>query len=234
MDPDSGDARPRKLGYLEDAMHREHGCCVLMVAHLSGSRLLETSMQTCVRAAAQRHPNLRSVIDEQTLSLRELPGYSVQDCQVEFVQADNEEDAWKRVADKETNSRFEVYGSVPLWKVLVVQSAQRDVLMVKFHHCIGDAGSGFVLVNDLLTSYQQLTSSGALQVEPLPALPAADSLCYPAGRSEAHASEAELLLEELVRRRSSWTPVLKYDAVPPTAGHNTSLYRDGTEEFGRT
>merc|ERR1719323_2153699 len=183
-----------------------------------------------VKATAARHPQLRSVIDQATSSYQELDGFVAGEDHYEVIQT-GEPDDWKVIADRESNAAADMYGPKPLWKVFLVKYHDTNVLLVKFHHCIGDGSSGYIITNDILRFYQRLTDTGEIgDVEALPRLASPQGLAFQDGVvPDGEQSALGSLVEDLTRRRCEWRPRLAFDRTVG-GGHNTTLYLDGTEE----
>jgi len=188
--------------------------------------------EEAVKATSSRHPQLRSIIDQDTLSFVELVDFVPGEEHYQVIDTADPE-GWKQVAEQECNLASDMYGASPLWKIILVRTDESNTMLVKFHHCIGDGSSGYILTNDVLRFYHRLEETGEIgNVEPLPPLPCADSLAVaslPGGVSDVEI--ANKLQEEFVRRRCEWTPSAGLPFNRKVGGeHNTTLYRDGSAE----
>jgi len=213
----------RKLGYFEAATANP-GCVVVMVAHLSGDRLQIVALQKAVAATTRRHPILRTklVSSGTEFSLKPTPPpYCVP---AVHVVVDSE---WERVVQEECNSGFCFMDDSPLWKIVLVQGEPRDVLLVKFHHCIADASSGYILINDLLTFHCQSIENNDFDEESVISLPdftCPDELCLPLVDEGC----IQTALDNLRERRESWVPVLPFEPNPPPGNQHNVIFRDGS------
>ena len=117
--------------------------------------------------------------------------------------------------------------TVPLWKIICVRCDDFNVLLVKFHHCIGDGSSGYILTNDVMRFYRQFEEQGYIvDEEQLPQLPSPDEMSFPDGMSDADKIAADELLERFTERRCKWKPSngLPFD-LTVGGGRNSTLYR---------
>jgi hypothetical protein len=149
---------------------------------------------------------------------------------------------WREIVHQECNKTFDLQGTTAYWKIFLIQETDHDVLLVKFHHCIGDASSGYILINDILTFYRDFLlgnkqTVAAKQEEVLPVLPSVNDMSFPAGRTPAEEEAVDQLVVQLQERRRNWLPKLQFshsaDKQPLPDGsirpHNF-LFRDGTQE----
>lgn len=184
-----------------------------------------------VKATAKRHPQLRSIIDER--GFLEIPGFEASDNHYEVLDVESSEES-KAIAEMEGNLSAEMYGPKPLWKIILlrVASEESNVLLVKFHHCIGDGSSGYIITHDVLRFYQSLTENGQLDdIVSLPRLESADKMSFPEGTTADDARVADELYSQFVKRRCEWAPSSGLPFDRKVGGeHNTTLYRDGCQE----
>merc|ERR1711933_153225 len=116
----------------------------------------------------------RSVIDKERLAFVELAGFVPGRDHIEVIDCACANE-WQAIADKESNMDTDMYGPWPLWKIILVRCASEgsgsNMLLVKFHHCIGDGSSGYIITHDILRFYQRLDEHGSLgDIQPLPRL----------------------------------------------------------------
>jgi len=226
---------PRAMGWLEHYMHTVPNCNVIIASHVSGGLMDPAHFQRAVRATSERHPMLRSVINKESLSFVELDGFVPGPEHYEVVDS-TDADEWKAIADKESNKDADMYGPQPLWKIILVRLASEgggsNVLLVKFHHCIGDGSSGYIITHDVLRFCQHLEEHGDLgDIQPLPRLQSADQMSFPDGLGADDMPVVESLFEQFKKRRCEWSPSpgLSFDRKVGGA-HNSTLYRDGSQE----
>jgi hypothetical protein len=160
---------------------------------------------------------------------------------------------WKAAVEEECNIGFDLKGEIPYWKVGLLRCqdpSPHDVLLVKYHHSIGDGSSGYVLINDILRFHEEYLSLTAATTtkgadanaaqslcSSLDRLPAADDLSFPAGRTDEQEVYVEAAVSKLQAKRHNWKPTLPFttrqltndnsDAGP---GRHSMLYADGTVE----
>lgn len=213
-------------------MHAVPKCNVIISSQIEGGRMDAAKFEQAVKATASRHPQLRSIIDKETLGFVELEAFVPGEDHYQVIDTENPEE-WKSVADRECNLAADMYGANPLWKIILVRSGASSVMLVKFHHCIGDGSSGYIITHDILRFYRRLEDTGDVgDVEPLPRLSSADSMAV----SSLHGSPsddgvANQLLEDFTRRRCEWSPSAGLPFDRKVGGeHNTTLYKDGSPE----
>jgi len=194
-----------------------------------------TSFVKAVKATAKRHPQLRSVIDKNAMSFVELDGFVPGEEHYEVVDA-RSEDEWMAIADAESHLDADIYGPMPLWKIILVRYASvgndSNTLLVKFHHCIGDGSSGYIITHDIMRFHQRLEQEGELgDVQPLPQLASPDKMAFPVGVGAEEQVAADRLLEDFTKRRCEWSPSvgLPFDRTVD-GDRNSTLYRDGSLE----
>jgi hypothetical protein len=134
---------------------------------------------------------------------------------------------WERVVQDECNSGFCFTDDSPLWKIIVIQDEARDILLVKFHHCIADALSGYILINDILTFHCQCIEDNEFDEQSIITLPqftCPDDFCLPL----VDEASIQTALENLRKKREAWVPVLPFEPNPPPGNQHNLLFRDGT------
>jgi hypothetical protein len=238
----------RTLGFFESCTAADPSCLVSMVAHLGGRLEHHAALASAVERSARRHPNLRSLLvqddAELELSLCVVPGYEVRDhAHLEFRNARADaQGGWREIVHQECNTAFDLQGAIAYWKIVLIQDTDHDVLVVKFHHCIGDASSGYILINDILTFYQYYllgneATAAVEEEEALPVLPSVNDMAFPTGRTQAEEDAVDQLVVQLQERRRNWLPKLRFshptDKLPPPDGRirpHKFLLRDGTKE----
>lgn len=213
-------------------MHTVPKCNVIISSQIEGGQMDAANFVEAVKATACRHPMLRSIIDRETLAFVELDGFVAGEAHYQVIDTDDPEE-WRRVADQECNLAADMYGANPLWKIILVRTGASNVMLVKFHHCIGDGSSGYIITNDVLRFYQRLEEAGEIgDIEPLARLDNADSMAVaslPGGPSDEEI--ANQLQEDFIRRRCEWTPSTGLPFDRKVGGeHNTTLYKDGSTE----
>lgn len=213
-------------------MHTVPKCNVVMVAHVEGGAMDPAKFVLAVKATTRRHPQLRSIIDKASLSYMELEGFEPDENHYQVIEAPDA-DSWKAVVDKESNTPCDMYGPRPLWKVVLIKFEEKNVMLVCFHHCIGDGSSGYVITNDVLKFHQRLEEVGDVgDINPLSRLPSPEAMAFPDSDGvvpDAERPAVDALLKDFTRRRCEWRPRLAFDR---TIGgeHNSTLYMDGTKE----
>jgi hypothetical protein len=223
----------RKLGYFEACTATNPGCIVSMVAHLHGDGLEEGPLQLAAQATCRRHPQLRCLLDKSREHLVLLDTFQPSPSQIQIVDSDD----WEKIVHEKSNQAFDFEGQIPYWEVVLIrrvgtENRNKQVLLVKFHHCIGDASSGYILINDLLRFHQHYlkNSADAIDDASLPLLSTVEDLCYPNGPTDEEEASLKTSLEKLQHRRRQWLPVLKFSKVPSESKEHSILYRDGTKE----
>jgi hypothetical protein len=223
----------RKLGYFEAYAATNPGCIVSMVAHLHGDGLEEGPFQLAVQATCRRHPQLRCILDKSREHLVPLDNFQVSPSQIQIVDSDD----WEKIVHEKSNQVFDFEGQIPYWEAVLIRpgikNPNQQVLLIKFHHCIGDGSSGYILINDILRFHQQYLTNAAddaIDDASLPLLSSVDDLCFPNGRTDEEEEYLKTRLEKLQHRRRKWLPVLKFSKVPSESNEHSILYRDGTKE----
>lgn len=222
----------RPLGWLEKYMHTVPKCNVIISSQIEGGQMDAAKFEQAVKATACRHPQLRSIIDKETLAFVELDSFVPGHNHYQVIDTEDPEE-WRSVADQECNLATGMYGANPLWKITLIRTGASNVMLVKFHHCIGDGSSGYIITNDILTFYQRLEESGDIgDVEPLPRLDSADSMALSSLPGDPSDEEiANQLQEDFIRRRCEWSPSAGLPFDRKVGGqHNTTLYKDGSAE----
>jgi len=222
---------PRKMGWLENFMHTVPKCNVIVAGQIDGGVIDAQHFEKAVVATAARHPQLRSIIDEKTTSFVEQDQFVPGKEHFEVIDVSALEE-WKSIADKESNLAADMYGKVPLWKFILVRSSAEgsNMLLIKFHHCIGDGSSGYIMTNDVLTFCQRLIENGDVgDINPLPRKDSADKMALPGGITEAVKPAADKLYADFTKRRCEWTPSTGLPFGKVNGEHNATLYRDGAE-----
>lgn len=241
------DRKERKLGYFESYAATIPSCVVSMVAVLSSSssnkaaegRLTDEAIRRGVEYIANRHPHLRCTLyrtddDELNLRLNEPAVSKLDQSHLEIIAVESD-DGWKDIVHKESNTGFNLGASIPYWRVVFIRGPESDVLLVKYHHCIADGTSGWILINDLLTAATSSANANTAsnnedKVHELPMLPSVDKMCFPSGRSAEDEEYVERALITLRKKRSDWYPRLEYSPEPSAGNVHSILYRDGTIE----
>lgn len=236
----------RKLGYFEAYAASVPSCVVSMVAVLSSStrdqanRLKDAAICRGVTHIANRHPHLRSTLAHDAdgdlcLHLQQKASSSEDSISshLEIVTVSSA-DGWQDIVHTESNTGFDLEGSAPLWKVVFIRgpssSGCGDVLLIKYHHAIGDGTSGYILINDFLASATATNSATVEKEEVLQMLPSVDDMCFPNGRTAEDEKYVQESLLTLRKKRNDWYPRLKYSPEPPGGNAHSILYRDGTED----
>jgi NRPS condensation-like uncharacterized protein len=222
----------RKLGYFEAVAATNPGCIVSMIAHLHGDGLEESPFQLAVQATSRRHPQLRCLLDKSREHLVPLKNFHPSPSQIQIVDSDD----WEKIVHEKSNQAFDFEGQTPYWEVVLIRcgtnNPSKQVLLIEFHHCIGDGSSGYILINDILRFHQQYLTNGADAIDDasLPLLSSVEDLCFPNGPTDEEEAYLKTSLEKLQHRRRKWLPVLKFSKVPSERSEHSMLYRDGTKE----
>jgi hypothetical protein len=235
----------RTLGFFESCTASDPSCLVTMVAHLDpgGDRLhVKKAFEYAVERTCRRHPNLRSLLvaTEDELSLCVIPDYKMHPSHIVIVDVNDSSAAgkqnWQEIVHEEANTAFDLNGAIPYWKIILMKESDHDVLLVKFHHCIGDASSGYIIINDILTFYHDYVVDAEAQVAEvcLPVLASVNDMCFPTGRIKSEEEYVDRSVLQLQERRREWSPKMQFSRPdnPDSGGirkHNI-LYRDGTAE----
>eukprot|EP00927_Polykrikos_kofoidii_P055606 TRINITY_DN49820_c0_g1_i1.p1 TRINITY_DN49820_c0_g1~~TRINITY_DN49820_c0_g1_i1.p1 ORF type:complete len:481 (+),score=38.08 TRINITY_DN49820_c0_g1_i1:65-1507(+) len=236
----------RKLGYFEAYAASVPSCVVSMVAVLSSSRgddqasrLTDAAICRAVTHIVSRHPHLRSTLAHDAdgdlcLHLQQNSSSSEDIIRSHLkIVTVSSADEWMDIVQDESNTGFDLEGSAPLWKVVFIRgpSNSDDVLLIKYHHAIGDGTSGYILINDFLAAATATTNIAAgEQNEALPMLPSIDDMCFPKGRTLEDEKYVQEALVTLRKKRTDWYPRLEYSSEPPAGNAHSILYRDGTED----
>jgi hypothetical protein len=225
--------RKRKLGYFEAYTATNPGCIVSMVAHLHGDGLEEGPFQLAVQATCRRHPQLRCLLDKSREHLVPLDTFQPLPSQIQFIDSDD----WEKIVHEKSNQAFDLEGQIPYWEVVLIrrgtENPNNQVLLIKFHHVIGDASGGYILINDILRFHQHYLTNGAddaIDDASLPLLSSVEDLCYPGGTTDEEEASLKRSLENLQHRRRKWLPTIEFSKVPSDSHEHSILYRDGTKE----
>ena len=112
------------------------------------------------------HPSLRrGIVQKETgneFILAETP------VQVTLVESDD----WEKVARQDLTYSFEPTG--PHWRLTLVNDAknpEKYVLLVAYHHAIGDGIGGMILIHELLSFYEKLVTKNTFQPKEKEILP---------------------------------------------------------------
>ncbi len=171
----------RPLGFIESMFQVNHelgAAIVVQVARIQGS--LSSELVTEVfKALQQRHPLLQARVGESENGSYEFcidnpsPALPLQ-----IVEPSTED--WQALAEAQMHAPFD-FSTGPLWRVVFVPPQREDdlnTLVMAFHHSICDGLSITNLVHEfLIQSQQKLTNLKTEVLEPLPLLPAMETLC---------------------------------------------------------
>ena len=202
-------------------------------------RMTDEQFRRGVEYISRRHPHLQSAlinndgIGEQYLRVLDQPPMLFN--HMEIVTMSNDDD-WKPIIQEDANIGFDLEKSnSPYWKVVLLRGPTLDVLLVKYHHCIADGTSGYILIDDIMKAAFGGSNDSTDEYvvnsdDPLPMLPPIEDMCFPNGHSEDDEAFIQGALEEAREKQLQWIPSLEYSPNPPKGNKHSILYRDGTEE----
>ena len=201
-------------------------------------RMTDEQFRRGVEYISRRHPHLRSVlinndgIGEQYLRVLDQP--PLLSNHMEIVTMSNDDD-WKPIIQEDANIGFDLESNSPYWKVVLLRGPTIDVLLVKYHHCIADGTSGYILIDDIMKaafggSNDSTDDYVVNSDDPLPMLPPIEDMCFPNGYSEDDEEFIQGALGEAREKQLQWIPSLEYSPNPPKGNKHSILYRDGTEQ----
>lgn len=105
-----------------------------------------------------------------------------------------------------------------LWSVksFFIFSEATTKLCITTHHAIADGTSSFIIINDILQSYEHacigdLAAIPAPSADTLDFLPEIEEICFPNGKTDNDMTSSTAILQKLKDFRSSWTPMIPYE-----------------------
>jgi hypothetical protein len=204
----------RELGWLEGSF-LSSDLTIVAVATIDGV-LDDDILRKCCLQTQRRHPNLRiccrfhegaPCFDETTTAVS-----------FESFKMENS-GSFDLYLNEMVNTSFDLLSDRNLlWSVksILICSEDTTKLCITTHHAIADGTSSFIIINDILQSYED-NYIGGLATSPAPSdvtldfLPDVEKICFPNGKTNEDNSSATIILNELKDFRSSWTPMIPYE-----------------------